>query len=153
MSYERVKCIPFPGIENAYVVISARKAERTGNKIAKCMSFFYANGNVGAEWEPDHGPITVIYRCEKENEEAKPHWFYPYYTGLANWSQLAVEEEELPEAFLTGDYDHIFWVLEKWSERPSKHYIKPMEADKDDFTTASETTPWANLKSNPDPES
>ena len=27
------------------------------------------------------------------------------------------------------------------------------ETNKDDFTTASETTPWANLKSNPDPES
>lgn len=113
---KNVYCIPFDGIENAYVVISGHKA-KTGNGIKKCMSFFYDNGLVGAEWEPDNGPITVIYKCRAEDEGSIPHWFYGFYTGQGNWSQLAVEEEGLPSAFLDGDYKYIFAVLRCWSNR------------------------------------
>jgi len=111
-----IKCVPFDGIENAYVVISGYKAA-TGNGVKKCMSFFYDNGEVGAEWEPDNGPITVIYKCDKDHNEAEKHWFYDYYTGRGHWSQLAVNEEELPEAFLMGDYNYLFAVLKKWADR------------------------------------
>lgn len=111
-----IKCIPFVEIENAYVVISGCKADN-GNGVKKCMSFFYDNGDVGVEWEPDNGPITVIYKCEKDHENAKEHWFYDYCTGYGNWAQLAVKEEGLPESFILGDYKHIFSVLKNWSTR------------------------------------
>ena len=113
---KNVKCLPFPGIENAYVVISGYKAN-TGNGVKKCMSFFFDNGVVGAEWEPDNGPITIIYKCPEENENAQKHWFYDYCTGYGHWSQCAVDEEGLPEAFLSGDYKHLFAVLEEWSKQ------------------------------------
>ena len=112
---KNIRCIPFPGIENAYVVISGHKAD-TGNGVKKCMFFFYDNGNIGAEWEPDNGPITVIFKCSKDDENAQPHWFYDYYSGNGNWSQLAVNEEGLPDVFLIGDYEYLFAVLKKWAD-------------------------------------
>jgi len=114
---KNVKCIPFPNIENAYIVISGHKNKNTGNGVRKCMSFFYDSGMVGAEWEPENGPITVIYSCCKEHEESQPHWFYDYCTGYGNWSQLAVNNEMLPDAFLDGNYSFIFSVLAKWANR------------------------------------
>ena len=119
---KNVKCIPFPGIENAYVVISGHKSEKSGNGVSGCMSFFYDNGKIGAEWEPDNGPIRVLYSCDKDHEEAMEHWFYDYCTGYGNWSQLAVEEEGLPKAFLSGDYEHIFNVLRSWSDIVRRNY-------------------------------
>ena len=121
---KNVRCIPFDGIKNAYIVISGRKAE-TGNGVQKCMSFFYDNGNIGAEWEPDNGPITVIYSCKSEDGVCRPfnkltflsHWFYDFYTGQGSWSKSAVKEEGLPSAFLEGNYEYIFSVLKKWSDR------------------------------------
>ena len=116
MINKNVRCIPFPGIENAYVVISGYKT-KAGNGVKKCMSFFYDNGAIGAEWEPDYGPITIIYKCNKKDEESRPHWFYDFYTGQGHWSQMAVEEEGLPSAFLDGDYEYLFLVLKKWSDQ------------------------------------
>lgn len=113
---ESIKCIPFPGIEGAYVVISAGKSDK-GNNVSKRMSFFFDNGNVGAEWEPDYGPITVIYKRDKDDEDAKPHWFYEYYAGQGHWSQCAVEKEGLPEYFLAGDYNMLFAALKDWATR------------------------------------
>ena len=113
---ESLRCIPLEEIDNAYVVISARESTN-GNGVKKRMSFFYDGGDIGAEWEPDHGPITIIYKCDKDHEQAQEHWFYDYYTGQGNWSQLAVENEGLPDAFLRGDYEYLFNVLKQWSDR------------------------------------
>ena len=113
---KNILCIPFPDIKNAYVVISGHKAN-TGNGVEKCMSFFYDNGDVGAEWEPDNGPITRIDKCNKDNPEAQKHWFYDYCTGYGNWSQLAVNDERLPDAFIDGNYKFIFLVLKKRSKK------------------------------------
>lgn len=112
---KNIKCIPFPEIENAYVVISGHKAN-TGNGVKKCMSFFYDNGERGTEWEPENGPITKIYNCSKDHKKAQKHWFYEYCTGYGYWSQLAVNREQLPQAFLDGDYEYIFNVLKEWAE-------------------------------------
>jgi len=112
-----VRCIPFPEIPNAYIVISGRKKEGP-NGVESAMSFFYGNvnGNVGAEWEPNYGPITVIYRCEKGHEQAQEHWFFPFCTGYSDWSQLAVNDKRLGEKFYSGDYVGIFNVLKSWAE-------------------------------------
>ena len=115
MINKNVRCIPFNGIDDAYVVISAYKADG-GNGLRKCMSFFYDNGDIGAEWEPDFGPITKIYKCDKDDADAQPHWFYDYYTGNGHWAQMAVEEEGLHTAFLNGEYERLFAVLKSWSE-------------------------------------
>ena len=111
----RVKVIPFPGIENAYVVISGNKTD-TANKVRKNMSFFYLDGDIGVEWEPEYGPITIIYSCDKDHPEAQEHWHFDYCTGYGDWSQLAVNENRLGERFYTGDYKGIFNVLKQWRE-------------------------------------
>jgi len=111
-----VKAIPFPDIENAYVVISGVKSDK-GNYCEKRMSFFYAGDNSGSEWEPDYGPITRITPCGKNDGSAKEHWFYDYYTGNGDWTQCAVDEENLPKKFLAGNYKGLFDVLKKWCDK------------------------------------
>ena len=110
-----IKVVPFPEIENAYIVISGVKSER-GNGCLKRLSFFYGTKEGGCEWEPEYGPITRIVPCKKDNEDAQEHWFYDYCTGYGNWSQLAVGREMLTEHFLSGDYKYLFSVLKSWSE-------------------------------------
>lgn len=112
---KNVKCIPFPEVENAYIVISGSKSEN-GNGCKKHMSFFYAGKFAGLEWEPDYGPITIIHPCEKTHPHAKKHFYFPYYAGNSDWSQLAVTKQNLPELFLSGDYAGIFNVLKQWGE-------------------------------------
>ena len=108
-----VKCIPFPDIKNAYVVISAGESTKPNN-VEKCMSFFYVEGDIGVEWEPDYGPITVIYKCLEDDPNAQMHWFFDYCTGYGNWSQLAVLEQGLDVAFLSGNYEMLFGILKDW---------------------------------------
>lgn len=110
-----IKCIPFPDIKNAYIVIAGHKSDR-GNGCEKHMSFFYDNGIVGAEWEPDYGPITVIYKCGKNHPQAQKHWWYDYFTGCDHWSQCTVNELQLSEAFIEGDYEYIFNILKDYAE-------------------------------------
>ena len=117
-----IKVIPFPGIENAYIVISAHTKSNTNEiiqmNVKHMISFFYGTPKGGAEWEPDYGPVSVVIPCDKDfvsegyDGVAVSHWFYPKH-GL-NWSQLAVEDNHLPEKFLNGDYEGIFGVLKSW---------------------------------------
>ena len=115
MASKRVAVVSFQDIKNAYIIISCHRAD-TGNGIQKNMSFFYGDSEKGTEWEPDNGPITRITKCDKGDEGAKEHWFYDYYTGQGDWSQLAVEDEDLPGLFLGGHFEDIFAVLKTWSE-------------------------------------
>jgi len=109
-----IKIIPFPEIENAYIVISAKISDKP-NGVEKNMSFFIDCGNGKAvEWEPNYGPITVLHKCDKNDPQAQPHWYFDYCTGYRNWSQLAVKEERLPEDFLYGDYKCLFNKLFQW---------------------------------------
>lgn len=110
-----VKILPFPDIQNAYLAISFGKTVESHPHTKTCVSFIYDGGNgVAVEWEPEHGPIVVMYKCEKDHPEAKPYWFWEYCTGFGHWSQLAVEERGLPEALYSGDYQYIFNVLKEW---------------------------------------
>lgn len=111
---KNIKCIPFPGIENAYVVISGHEVDSC-NGVKKCMSFFYGGENTGAEWEPDYGPITVIHSCAKNHEQAQEHFFYDYCAGYGAWSQCSVQDEHLDKMFLSGDYVGMFSVLKRWA--------------------------------------
>jgi hypothetical protein len=117
-----VKVIPFPEIENAYIVISAHQEKDCIGEIkVRCLlSFFYADASGGAEWEPNYGPISVIIPCDKDYEgeldKAVEHWFYPFVKRGLYWSQCAVDDEGLPNMFFTGDYAGIFHVLKRWSK-------------------------------------
>ncbi len=113
---KKIKCIPIPNIKNAYIVISAHKTNSC-NGVKKCMSFFYGGKDIGAEWEPDYGPITVIYNCSKDNKQAQEHFFYDYCDGYGAWSQCAVRDEHLDRMFIEGDYDGIFRVLKQWATK------------------------------------
>jgi hypothetical protein len=111
-----IQVIPFPEIENAYVVISARWRKTIGDvtqdNVKKNMSFFYDCGNgIGVEWEPNFGPITIIESCDADHKDAKPHFFYQFYTGQGNWMQLLVDELGLSGYFITGRYCELFNAL------------------------------------------
>ena len=112
---KRVKVIPFLKIKNAFIVISGRKTERI-NLVTPSMSFFYVNEvkDIAVEWEPRYGPITTIYKCNEKDPDAEPHWYFDYCTGYGNWSQLAVNENNLGKLFYTGEYEALFRVLKDW---------------------------------------
>lgn len=111
---QSIKIIPFPEIENSFIVISANPSD-TANNVKLCFTFLYATEKGGAEWEPEYGPITRLIPCKKNDPEAKKHWFYPYYKGQGHWSQLAVKDENLAENFINGNYAEIFETLKEWS--------------------------------------
>lgn len=124
MYNKSIKVIPFPDIEKAYVVISSRPTRdpNNGNGVEKCLSFLVDGGNgVAVEWEPEYGPITVLRECEKADEGAIPHWFFPFYKGQGNWSQLGVHRSSLPEYFIEGDYVAMFDAMKLWLEGRSKN--------------------------------
>jgi hypothetical protein len=113
---KRIKCVPFPDIDNADVVISGHQSD-SASGVKKCMTFFYGGPEIGAEWEPDYGPITVIHSCTRDAENAQEHYFYDYCDGYGSWSQLAVNEEGLGKMLIRGDYEGIFEVLKRWATR------------------------------------
>jgi hypothetical protein len=110
-----ITVLPFPEIKNAYIVISGRETD-TINKVTPSMSFLYGTEKIAVEWEPDYGPITILYSCAKDHPEAQEHWFFPFITGYGNWNQLAVNRERLGEKFYTGKYKELFEVLKNWHD-------------------------------------
>lgn len=107
---KNIKVIPFPDIPDAYIVISGVKSN-TANGCAKRMSFFYGTVDGGCEWEPDNGPLTTIYPVQKNDPEAREHWFYDYYAGNGYYSQCAVDDTEIAKSFIDGDYNRVFSIL------------------------------------------
>ena len=108
--------------EGAYILYSASKRpmeETLGDFMVKNhFSFAYVTGDWAAEWEPQHGPIQLWHKCDKEDENAKENYIFDYHnTSPLSWSQLAVETYELPQAANSGNWQYIFNVLKEWSER------------------------------------
>jgi len=103
----------FPG---AYILVSAQRRNDCPDFIKATMSFLYVDGDYAAEWEPEFGPIHKWHRCEKDIPGANEHYFFDYTdTRPLEWSQLAVDDNRLKEAFLSGNYQHIFSVLRRWA--------------------------------------
>ena len=105
---------------NCYILVSGAKRdmkETFGDFLVKAqMSFLYDAGDHAAEWEPEHGHIQIWHRCEEYDEGATEHYYYDFHNSSPmNWSQLAVSNNELPQAFHSGDYEYIFAVLEDWA--------------------------------------
>lgn len=113
---KRVATLPFPNIKNAYILVSG-SWRKDHDFVEPVVSFLYDAGLKAAEWCPPYGPITIHRKTEEGQENAKKHYFYDYVVNESlNWSQLAVEREGLPEAFVNGNYDYIFEVLKEWAE-------------------------------------
>jgi hypothetical protein len=112
---KNIKVIQFPGIENAYVVISGKPSD-IGNGCKKQLTFFYGDADGGCEWEPDYGALTKIIPMKKDDVGAIPHWFYDYYAGPGHWSQCAVEERNLPKLFLSGNYEGMFAMMKEFAK-------------------------------------
>jgi hypothetical protein len=113
----RVGVTDFQGIPNAHLIISGRWRDEERDFCKAMVSFLYDGGDFAAEWEPEHGPIQTWEKCTKDHPKAKEHYFYEYVVDVGlNWSQLAVNENHLPEMFTKGDYEWIFNVLKRWTQ-------------------------------------
>jgi hypothetical protein len=105
--------VDFPG---AYILVSARRRQDDPSFIKATMSFLFADGDYAAEWEPEYGPIQKWHKCEKDAPDAKPHFFFDFTDNKpGEWSQTAVDSNGLKDAFLAGNYYHIFSVLQNWA--------------------------------------
>lgn len=114
---KRVGITEFQGIPNAFLIISGRWKTDEKDYCVPMVSFLYDAGDWAAEWEPQHGPIQIWEKCDKDHPKAKEHYFYDYVLDtFGNWSQLAVNHNFLPQSFVEGDYEHIYSVLKSWTQ-------------------------------------
>lgn len=110
-----IQVLPFPNIPDAYVVISGMRSNH-GNGCETNMSFFYGTKKGGAEWMPDSGRFTLITPVNGSHPEAKPHWFYEYYSDDTEWAQLLVDKSQIVKYFLMGDYERVFEILKRFAD-------------------------------------
>ena len=108
--------------EGAYILYSASKRdmkETYGDyRVRSHFSFAYVDGDYAAELEPENGPIQVWHKCDEGTKDAKKHYIFDYTdSGGLNWSQIAVDEYDLPRAVHTGDWQYVFNVLKDWCDR------------------------------------
>ena len=110
--------------DNCYMSISGHISETTGNECSPTISFEYVSGDVLVEWEVANGPITVITKCLESlqndpdfGRSVRPHHIFGWCTGYGNWTQYAVKERGLDKAFIEGNYDRIFNILEEYYHR------------------------------------
>ena len=121
-SQQRIGKAAFTSIPNAYILVSASQRdikETFGDyKCQATMSFLYDAGEVATEWEPEYGPIQIWRKANANTPGAKEHYYYDWVEGGGmHWSQMAVDDNELPQAFVEGDYAYIFGVLQGWAEK------------------------------------
>lgn len=96
-----------------------------GDKMVTPHVSFLADSGDGhaAEWEPRYGPIQLWHECDESwigDHNAKPrkHWHFPLVeNNPLDWSQLAVDDEDLKGKLGRGDVDGVFDVLTRWAGR------------------------------------
>ena len=114
----RIACLPWPEKENCYLFVSgSRKKTKDGDPplTTPRISFVYEKDGVAAEWDGEYGPLQMWYEGHRDEAGAKEHYIWPFTnTPGLSWSQVAVNQNELPQRFNEGDYDGIFAVLEGW---------------------------------------
>lgn len=90
------------------------------------VSFLADSGEgTAAEWEPQYGPIQLWTECDQDwrgqterGNEIKPraHWHFAFVEEKpADWSQLAVDREDLKGMLSRGNLDGVFNVLLRWA--------------------------------------
>lgn len=115
---KRIAKLPFEKLDDAFFFISGSSRDDDYGKMyaEPVVSFVLYNGDVAAEWNPPYGPISLWYRA-REGFESKDHYIFDQICEPgADWAQGAVDREGLPQAFIDGDYAHIFGVLRRWTE-------------------------------------
>lgn len=87
-------------------------------RVHPVMSFCWKEANIAAEWDGDGGPIQLWYaeKGEFDHDPIDPHWIFSKAWGYGAWSQIAVNEMQLPEAFHYGEYQRIFDTLRHWAK-------------------------------------
>jgi len=137
---KRIAILPWPEKENCFLVLSGALEQKTqyGDKwylnahdeqVQKYHSrpnckaritFTYKSDDVAIEWDGEYGPIQAWYKCDKDYkegyDEARPHWLFDYAYGHGHWTQIAVDDFDLVNAFNLGNYDYIFTVLKKFHD-------------------------------------
>ena len=128
------KAIKLEYKSNCYVLMSFHKKDDPYGEfsIRPTVSFFYAKDGVGAEWEVEYGPILMWYKADAPGDSIRDHYFWDYVLDrpLA-WSQLAVQENALPQAAERNDLDYIFSVLARWAESNKVPY-EPFSLEEED---------------------
>jgi len=84
------------------------------------MSFVFHNRvtHYAAEWEPRYGPIQTWHECSESDPGAHEHYFFDFTdSGGGNWSQTAVEREDLHTHFFNSAWGFIFNILASWADR------------------------------------
>ena len=146
---KRVAIVPWPEFPCAYIAISPRRKRQHAvgeyfykehmehqntydNYDVHChpfMTFGCQVGSVAAEWDAELGPIQLSFECNKDfkskednfYEQATEHWLFDYAIWKGHWTQIAVDDERLKEAFLDSDFAHIFNVLKKYATRDNPY--------------------------------
>lgn len=151
MPMKRVAVIPFPGIDGAYICLSGKQRPQTlvGDRFygkpehaefiqkfgdrdfrtEPCVTLLAQVGTVAAEWDGAHGPIQLCFQVPKDFKapedswggEPAEHWFFDWAIWRGHWSQMAVDENRLPQMFNSGDFAGIFSVLRYWADRPNEY--------------------------------
>lgn len=143
---KRVAVLPWPGIDGAFLCVSGAKRrppEKLGPNWPKHdnvprhfdepsqeaearITFLFDAGSCCAEWDGEYGPIQIWHRVAKGSKhgehEAREHWFYEHAIGNGMWSQMAVDQHDLPRSFISGDFAHIFSVLKSWATSNNADY-------------------------------
>ena len=116
----------FDGIPGAYILVSASKRYAEDDASLKAnVSFLYDHGDVCVEWEPEFGPLQIWRKCDETDESAQEHYYYDFVLNRpGDWSQTAVNNYDLPGAFLRGNYHYIFVVLKDWLTSQMQTTIK-----------------------------
>lgn len=98
-----------------------------GDILIKPHVSFLADSGEGtaAEWEPQCGPIQLWTECTEDwrgqterGNEIKPraHWHFAFVEDKpADWSQLAVDREDLKGMLSRGNLDGVFDALMRWA--------------------------------------
>ncbi len=124
MNKPKATMVMFNDYKNCFLSISALPDEKKGNKISSTMCFCVINkeGSRMVEWEPEHGPITIIEEVVANDERfedpdfapgLREHWFFNNQVNT-DWTQRNVDSNKLPESYINQDFEHIFKVLESY---------------------------------------
>lgn len=110
--------IPVPGIDNAYVALSSKIANRDQpveqTNTRQVITFFLVGESSTVEWEPSSGPIQTVTPTPAGSKAHRP---YDVWYGCAcnvSWGQSVVDEIGLPEDFIKGDLVSLFDKLARF---------------------------------------
>lgn len=128
MAYEHLKKLQHGDNPAHLIIVSFRQLERTFGgeplRIEPRLSFVSIGERIAVEWAPPSGPIQVFTRAVAGEPHpdgcgfGKPaieHYLFPHIwpNGL-DWAQGAVNELQLPESALRGDWDWVFSMLDRF---------------------------------------